>query len=170
MGLLTTLFRQILRMRQISMAVLVSLVAVAAFTSFASGTSGRSTAGDQKKAEAKTENKLVGTWKMVKAKYGGKEYDIPEGTTEFKHVTQAHFMLAAIDKDGIVRAAIGGPYTLKGEKYEETPEYGLSEVFTNIKGKPQSFECRVEGNKWYHNGTITNGLTIEEVWERVEPK
>jgi hypothetical protein len=164
MELLTTLFRQILQMRQILMAVLVSLVAVAAFTS------GRSTADDQKKAEARTENKLVGTWKMVKAKYGGKEYDIPEGTTEFKHVTQAHFMLAAIDKDGIVHAAIGGPYTLKGEKYVETPEYGLSEIFTNIKGKPQSFECKVEGAKWYHNGTITNGLTIEEVWERVEPK
>jgi len=167
MGLLMTQIRKILWMRQISMAVLVSLVAVAASTSF---TSGRSTADEPKKAEAMTENKLVGTWKMVKAKYGGKEYDIPEGTTEFKHVTQAHFMLAAIDKDGIVRAAIGGPYTLKGEKYEETPEYGLSEVFTNIKGKPQSFVCKVEGNKWYHNGTVSNGLTIEEVWERVEPK
>jgi hypothetical protein len=161
---LTTQFRKILRMRRISMAVLVSLIAVAAFTS------GRSTASDPKKAEGKTENKLVGTWKMVRARYGGVEYKIPEGTTEFKHVTPAHFMLAAIDKDGIVRAAIGGPYILKGEKYEEMPEYGLSEVFTNIKGKPQSFECKVEGNKWYHNGTVTNGLTIEEVWERVENK
>src|SRR5215471_8916757 len=104
MGLLTTQIRQILRMRQISMAVLVGLVAVAAFTS------GRSTAADPKKAEASADNKLVGTWKMVKAKYGGKEYNIPEGTTEFKHVTPAHFMLAAIDKDGTVRAAIGGPY------------------------------------------------------------
>ena len=167
MGLLTSLFRQILRMGQISVAVLVSLVAVAAFTSF---TSGRSTAADPKKAEASADNKLVGTWKMVKAKYGGKEYNIPEGTTEFKHVTPAHFMLAAIDKDGTVRAAIGGPYTLKGERYVETPEYGLSEVFTNIKGKPQSFECKVQGNKWYHNGTVSSGLTIEEVWERVEPK
>jgi len=24
--------------------------------------------------------------------------------------------------------------------------------------------------KWYHNGTRSNGLTIEEVWERVEKK
>ena len=70
MGLLMNQIRQILRMRQISMAVLVSLVAVAAFTSF---TSGRSTADDSKKAEAMTGNKLVGTWKMVKARYGGAE-------------------------------------------------------------------------------------------------
>jgi hypothetical protein len=41
---------------------------------------------------------------------------------------------------------------------------------TNIKGKPQSFDCKVEGSKWYHNGTVSSGLTIEEVWERVEPK
>ena len=165
MELLTTQLRQILRMRQISMAVLVGLVAVAAFTS------GRSTVADPKKAEASADNKLVGTWKMVKARYGGKEANVlSEEHTEFKHVTPAHFILVAIDKDGKVGAAIGGPYTLKGEKYEETPEYGLSEIFTNIKGKRQSFECKVEGNKWYHNGTLSNGLTIEEVWERVEPK
>jgi hypothetical protein len=157
-------------MRQISTAILVALVAIAAFTSFTSvpsGASRRSAAGDPKKAGAGMENKLVGTWKMVKARYGGKEANIG---TEFKHVTQAHFMLAAIDKDGTVRAAIGGPYTLKGDQYVEMPEYGLSEVFTNIKGKPQVFQCKVEGDKWYHNGTVSSGLTIEEVWERVEPK
>jgi hypothetical protein len=165
MGLLTTQLRQILRMRQISMAVLVSLVAVAAFTS------GRSTAGDQKKAEARTEIKLVGTWKMVKGKFGGKELNIQ--TTQLKHVTPTHFMFVDIDKDGKVFDALGGPYTLKGEKYEETPEYGggtIIEVFKILKGKPQLFECKVEGDKWYHNGTLSNGLTIEEVWERVEPK
>jgi hypothetical protein len=153
MELLTTRFRQIL---------MVFLVALAAFTSISSGPS---TAADPNQAESRTENKLIGTWKMVKARYGGKEANIG---TEFKHVTPAHFMLAAIDKDGTIRAAIGGPYTLKGERYEERPEYGLSDVFTIVKGKPQSFEWKVEGNKWYHNGTLTNGLTIEEVWERVE--
>jgi hypothetical protein len=150
-------------MRQI-LTVLISLVAVAVFSS------GRSTAEGPKKAETKTNNQLVGTWKMVKGKYGGKEATIPEGRTEFKHVTPVHFILVAFDKDGTVIASIGGPYTLKGERYEETPEYGLSEVFTNIKGKPQSFTWKVEGNKWYHNGTLSDGLTIEEVWERVDKK
>jgi len=164
MGLLTTQLKQILRMRQISMAVLVSLVAVAAYTS------GRSTADDQKKAEAMTENKLVGTWKQIKARFRGNEVKIPEGTTQLKHVTQTHFMFVDFDKDGKFIDAFGGPYTLKGEKYEETLEYGVGDVFKVLKGKPQSFECKVEGAKWYHNGTLTNGLTIEEVWERVEPK
>jgi hypothetical protein len=149
------------------MAVLVSLVAVAAFTSF---TSGSSTAGGQKKAEEGTENKLLGTWKQVKAKFGGKEHKIPEGYTQLKHVTSTHFMFVDFDKDGKFIDAFGGPYTLKGEKYEETIEYGVGEVFKMLKGKPQSFECKVEGVKWYHNGTLSSGLTIEEVWERVEPK
>ncbi|HKQ76982.1 MAG TPA: hypothetical protein VJ810_25025 [Blastocatellia bacterium] len=52
-------------------------------------------------------------------------------------------------------------------------EYGggsIAEVFKDLKGKPQMFECKVEGNKWRHNGALSNGLTIEEVWERVEKK
>jgi hypothetical protein len=164
MRLLTTQLRQILRMRQISMAVLVSLVAVAAFTS------GRSTAGGPKQAEARTENKLIGTWKQVKAKFGDKEHKIPEGYTQLKHITPTHFMFVDFDKDGKFIDAFGGPYTLKGEKYEETLEYGVGEVFKTLKGKPQAFECKVEGDRWYHNGTLSSGLTIEEVWERVESK
>jgi hypothetical protein len=167
MGMLTTQLRQVLRMRRISTAVLASLVAVAAFTSF---TSGRSTADDPKKSEAMTENKLVGTWKQVKAKFGGNDVKIPEGTTQLKHITPTHFMFVDFDKDGKFIDAFGGPYTLKGGKYEETLEYGVGEVFKMLKGKPQPFECKVEGNKWYHNGTLSNGLTIEEVWERVEKK
>src|SRR5215813_10703551 len=164
MGLLTSLFRQILRMRQISVAVLVSLVAVAAFTS------GRSTADESKKTEAKTENKLVGTWKQVKARFRGNDVKIPEGTTQLKHITPTHFTFVDYDKDGKFIDAFGGPYTLNGEKYEETIEYGVGGVFNMLKGKRQSFECKVEGDKWYHNGTLSNGLTIEEVWERVEKK
>jgi hypothetical protein len=160
MRLLTTQFRQILR--RISMAVMVSLVAVAAFTF------GRSTAGDSNKVEARTENKLIGTWKMVKAKFDGKEFKIPEGATQFKHITPTQYMFVDFDKDGNIFDARGGPYTLKGEKFESTPEYGVSENFKALKGKAQSFECKVEGDKWYHSGRLSNGLTIEEVWERVE--
>ena len=58
----------------------------------------------------------------------------------------------------------------KGESYQETPEYGISSDFDVIKGKAQTFTCRVDGNRWYHSGALSNGLTIEEVWDRVEPK
>ncbi len=125
MGLLTTQLKQILRMRQISMAVLVSLVAVAAYTS------GRSTADDQKKAEAMTENKLVGTWKQIKAKFRGNEVKIPEGTTQLKHVTQTHFMFVDFDKDGVELkvyrlASVSGTVIFQGVVDEQSRERLIS--------------------------------------------
>jgi len=122
------------------------------------------------KADAKSYHKLVGTWKLLTAKYGGQESQFPEGFTMVKHVTPTHFMWVTYDKDGKVTRAAGGAYTLKGEVYEETPEYGISGDFDLIKGQAQTFKWKVEGNKWYHNGKLSNGLTIDEVWERVENK
>jgi len=119
------------------------------------------------KTDTKPTPELLGTWKLVQAKYGGKEAVMPRGHIEYKHVTPVHYMLASTN-DGNLVAAWGGPYTVKGDKYEETAEYGMSEIFTNIKGKPHTFTWKVVGNKWFHSGTVENGFTIEEVWERVE--
>ena len=69
-----------------------------------------------------------------------------------------------------MRASLGGAYTLKGDEYVETPEYGLGSDLDLLKGKPQAFKWRIEGNKWHHTGKLSDGLTIEEVWERVEMK
>ena len=119
-------------------------------------------------AQEKSENKLVGTWKLVSGKYGGQEFAFPDGSTMLKHVTPAQFMWVSFDKDGKVFRAAGGHYAIKGNVYEETPEYGMSEDFETIKGQAHSFKWRVEGNKWQHDGKLSNGLTIEELWERVD--
>jgi hypothetical protein len=125
---------------------------------------------EEPKGDAKADNKLIGTWKLVSAKYGGNEFKFPEGTTMLKHVTPTQFMWATYDKDGTVTRAAGGGYTLKGEDYAETPEYGVGADFEAIKGKAHAFKWKVEGNQWHHNGKLDSGLTIEEVWERVEKK
>ena len=111
-------------------------------------------------------NELIGTWKLTSAKYGGKEHKFPEGTTTLKHVTPTQFHWVSYDKEGKVWRTAGGGYTLRGESYEETPAYGLSGDFGVIKGQAQKFVWKVEGDKWYHTGKLSNGLTIEEVWER----
>jgi len=120
------------------------------------------------KAEAKAENKLVGTWKAISAKYGGQEVNRPANFTQLKHVTPTDFMWATYGTDGKVVASLGGSYTLKGDEYVEMPEYGVGSVLDQLKGKQQAFTWKVEGNKWYHTGKLSSGLTIEEVWERVE--
>src|SRR5262245_58594379 len=123
-------------------AVAASLATVAAPTR----------ADDPKGAPA--ENKLVGTWRLVSAKYGGREVKFPEGYTMLKHVTPTQAMWATYDTDGKVTRAAGGPYTLRGDTYEETPEYGISRDFDIIKGKAQTFKWKVEGNKWFHDGKL----------------
>src|SRR5438270_540656 len=97
-------------------------------------------------------------------------FKFPEGYTHLKHVTPTQFMWASYDGEGKVEAALGGGYTLKGDSYVETPEYGVGDVLGQLKGKPQAFKWKVEGNKWHHTGKLSSGLTIEEVWERVERK
>ena len=125
---------------------------------------------DGPKEDGKFGNKLIGTWKLVSAKYGGQESNFEEGVTKIKHVTSTQFMWASYDRDGKITRAAGGDYTLSGDAYEETPEYGISSDFNQIKGKPATFKWKIEGNKWYHNGKLSNGLLIEEVWERVKKK
>jgi hypothetical protein len=127
------------------------------------------TAGEPGKGQ-ETANKLVGTWKLVSAKYGGKESKFPEGTTMLKHVTPTQFIWVTYDKEGKVFRMAGGPCTLKGDQYEETPEYGLSSDFNFIKGKTHRFTARVEGNRWYSDGALSGRLTINEMWQRVEKK
>jgi hypothetical protein len=114
--------------------------------------------------EPRQENKLIGTWKVISS-------TLPEGYTQVKHVTPVQFMWALYDKDGKVVSALGGSYTLKGDAYVEIPEYGVGEdQLMALKGKPQSFRWKIEGDKWHHTGKLSTGQPIEEVWERVEKK
>jgi hypothetical protein len=66
----------------------------------------------------------------------------------------------------VVSRTAGGAYTLKGDRYEETPQYGFGEDFNAIRDIPQPFTLRIEGDRWHLSGTLSNGLKIEEVWER----
>lgn len=115
----------------------------------------------------KTNHALVGTWKLVSAKYGGEDRTLPNEMTTLKHVTPSQFMWASYGDDGVVTRAAGGTYTVDGDSYAETPSYGFSDDFDAIKGSAQKFKWKVEGDKWHHSGALSNGLTIEEVWQRV---
>jgi hypothetical protein len=115
--------------------------------------------------------RLVGTWKLVSARFGGQESDLPKQQKVLKHLTPVQMVWIRINPDtGQVTAMAGGSYSLKGDAYTETPEYGFGDDFQVVRGKTHSFTCKVEGDKWYHTGMLANGLKIEEVWQRVPPK
>jgi hypothetical protein len=152
-------------MRPITTKVLLALVgSIALAPAYA-------TADAPQKPEAQPADKLVGTWKRVSAKYDGKDAPLPAGFTQLKHVTPTQFMWVVYGEDGKVVAGLGGTYTSKGDEYVETPEYGVEEAtLGQLKGKPQVFRWKVAGNKWHHTGKLSSGVSIEEVWERVEKK
>ena len=86
-----------------------------------------------KEEDAKADaSQLIGTWKLVSAKYGGQEAGFPVGMTMLKHVTPEQFMWARYDADGQVLAAAGGTYEVKGEAYAESPRYGLGADFDGV--------------------------------------
>ena len=125
---------------------------------------------DEPKGDAETQAKLVGTWKLVLGQVRGPGEHLPSSSTTIKHVTPSQFMWMSYDADGTVTRAAGGGYTLKDGVYEETPQYGLSNDFDAVKGKAHAFKCKIDGDKWYHDGKLASGLTIEEVWQRVAKK
>ena len=61
----------------------------------------------------------------------------------------------------------GGPYTLKGNSYTETIEFVGPGMETYL-GKKQSFTIRVDGDKFHQSGQLSDGLKIEEVWQRLK--
>ena len=112
---------------------------------------------------------LVGTWRLVSAKSGGKTIEFPQGTTILKHVTPTHFVWVHYDRNVQITQAGGGSYVVSGDRYDETPEYGLGEGIRPLIGKRQSFTVRIAEDRWYQGGKETSGDVIEEIWERLAP-
>jgi hypothetical protein len=112
---------------------------------------------------------LVGTWRLVSAKSRGETIDFPPGTTILKHLTPTHFVWLHHDRTGRITQAGGGSYFVSGNRYHETPEYGLGEGIQPLIGKRQSFTVRIAEGRWYHSGKESNGDVIEEIWERLAP-
>lgn len=112
----------------------------------------------------------LGTWKLVSTKYGDAT-DFTKRSDDaqrIKHITATHFtwIEVATDSKSILSGA-GGKYTLEGTTYTETIEYA-GQGMEAFVGKPQKFTIRVEGNKLHQSGELSNGLKIEEVWERMK--
>jgi hypothetical protein len=116
---------------------------------------------------ADAENKLIGTWRMISATSDGQESDEPKRLICIKHVTPTHWMWAHINPETKkIEVAACGTYTLKNDSYVEIPLYTLGEGVEELRDRPQRFTWRIEGNKWYHTGELSDGLKLAEVWER----
>jgi hypothetical protein len=112
----------------------------------------------------------LGTWKLVSYKYGPSQpgfRDFPESQQRIKLITETHFTWVQFDAATMkVGAAAGGTYSLSGNTYTESIDFGLG--MDTYSGAKHAFTIRVEGDKFFLSGSLADGLMIEEVWERVK--
>jgi hypothetical protein len=106
----------------------------------------------------------------VAGKYGSAaEFQkVPTEETMIKLVTDTYFTWVRFDSSTKeVTSAAGGRCTIEGDRYTELIKYGLGPVM-NLKGARQTFTWKLEGDKWHHSGTLSNGTRLEEIFERVK--
>jgi len=119
---------------------------------------------------AKGGSSHLGTWQLVSTKYGdAKDFsDYPKERRRIKMITATHFTW--VDYDTTTKkigSSAGGPYTLQDGAYTETIEF-VGDGMETYLGKKQAFTLKIDGDKLSQSGQLSDGLKIEEVWERVK--
>jgi hypothetical protein len=111
----------------------------------------------------------LGTWKLASYKYStsGNFNPVPKGEQHIKLITETHFMWAETDTaTGKVMGMAGGTYTLKGNTYTESIDFGIG--MDSYLGRNQTFTLLVEGDLLFLTGVLSDGYHVEEVWKRVK--
>lgn len=119
---------------------------------------------------AKAGNSHLGTWQLISFKYGDATdfTDSPKEQRRVKLITATHFTWVQYDAGTRkVESTAGGPYALEGASYTETIEFVGAGMETYL-GKKQTFTIKVDGDKLHQSGQLSDGLKIEEVWQRVK--
>jgi len=139
------------RIARLATAMSLALVILAAMGS-----------ADAKAQTAKTaRGRLEGTWEhMIK--------NAPQ-VRQVKIMNQTHFIWVSFFKqDGRPMVVGGGTYTFDGKNYKENYEFGGPGVPAQLIGKEQTFTAVLDGDNWTHAGTLSTGLRVNEVWQRVK--
>ena len=112
----------------------------------------------------------LGTWQLISTKYGDANdfSDFPNEQRRVKFITATHFTWVQYDTASKkVESMAGGPYALDGDSYTETIEFVGAGMETYL-GKKQPFTIKVNGDKLNQSGQLSDGLRIEEVWQRLK--
>ncbi len=121
-------------------------------------------------SSTKADTKPLGTWELVSTKYGeAKDFeDYRKERKRVKLITATHFNWVDYDtKTKLVSSSAGGPYSYRDGTYTETIDF-VGEGMETYLGKKQEFTIRIDGDKLVQSGQLSDGLKIEEVWQRVK--
>jgi hypothetical protein len=144
-------------------AATILIVSVLAFMAFRNSDSG---------SKKKPRYSITGTWQLDAYKYSMSPSSFTKITSDRPHIkliTENRFLWVTYDTGTkeILESA-GGTYTLDGENYTESVDYGYK--MDNILGSRSNFKIKVEDGMFYLTGEISlsNGYHIEEIWQKVK--
>jgi hypothetical protein len=121
----------------------------------------RVSADDKSKSPKTERGPLEGTWEHVIR-------NAPQ-VRQMKMITQTHFIwVSFLKQDGRPMVVGGGTYSFDGKTYKENYEFGGPGVPAQLIGKEQTFSAELNGDTWRHAGTLTSGLRVDEMWQRVK--
>ena len=113
----------------------------------------------------------LGTWQLTSYKYGTNQPSFsepPSSQCRIKLITETHFTWVQFDPaNKKVKGLAGGAYSLNGKTYTESIDWADSGMESYL-GSKHGFTIRVEGDKLSLSGSLSDGLKIEEVWQRVK--
>ncbi len=117
---------------------------------------------DQKKNIEQAGQKLLGTWETD---LGARA---PKALRMVKHITPTHWTWVIYDRENkMVMDAMGGPWSLKGDEYEETVAFT-----TDNAAAPAASRKPTVSRSMAIGGLSREGLALrgaaEEVWKRVK--
>jgi len=109
----------------------------------------------------------IGSWQLIGYNYGNKdEFTLTsKDNQKIKFITATHFIWAGYNNIGEIQWSAGGTYILDDDIYIETIEFG-DEVMIDFIGKVQELKINVSNDELHQIGKLSNGLEIEEVWQR----
>jgi hypothetical protein len=139
----------------------ILIVAVLAILSFRKPVSG---------LEKEAVNPIIGTWQLDSYKYGTSSSSFTIITSDRPHIkliTENRFLWVTYDAGTkkVIESA-GGQYTLNGEDYVESIDYGYS--MDEYLGTKSKFKIKVEDGMFYLSGVLSDGYKIEEIWLQVK--
>ena len=99
-------------------------------------------------AEDATTAQLVGTWKLVSAKYGGRQSALPTELTTLKHFAPTHFMWATYDNRGKVARGPGEARTRITATWRKSRRTGWGPTLTWSMQNVRSINARWKGKEY----------------------
>jgi hypothetical protein len=108
-----------------------------------------------------TSGRLAGTWERT-------DLEVPQ-YRHIKILSGNHFIWVSHDPaTGAVASMAGGTYQFDGRVYTERLEFASENLPAELIGEDQFFTAKLDGTLWRHEGTLSNGYQVREVWTRIE--